>query len=97
MQTFLLTPYIASSTISIMTIPIDKVDSISLRGQGKVAVVVGGTRGIGAAAVRSLASKGCSKIIFVGRDEARARALVDKSAKLSTGSSEATYIKGDLS
>src|ERR1700731_560260 len=46
--------------------------------QGKVAIVTGGTRGIGEAIVKLLAARGASIVINYVSSEERAKALVDE-------------------
>ncbi|KAJ7088447.1 hypothetical protein B0H15DRAFT_291153 [Mycena belliarum] len=74
-------------------------ESVSLAGQRKTAVMVGGTMGIGAAVARKLAELGCSRIFVMGRNEARGekvlavlKALAPKGSTL-----EARFVQGDLS
>ena len=76
---------------------IEAVDAVTLAGQGKVAVVVGGTTGIGAGVARVLARKRCDRIIVVGRSEARAKIVLSSIKELSEGESEPEYVRGDLS
>ncbi|KAF8129127.1 hypothetical protein K438DRAFT_1999989 [Mycena galopus ATCC 62051] len=56
---------------------------VSLVGQHKTAVIVGGTLGIGAAIARHLAQRGCNRIVIFGRNEARGATL--------------EFLKGDVS
>ncbi|KAJ7500035.1 hypothetical protein FB451DRAFT_1207291 [Mycena latifolia] len=73
--------------------------TVSLVGQQKTAVVVGGTLGIGAAVARQLAKLGCSRIIIFGRNEARGAEVLEVLRGLAPKGSEikAEFIKGDLS
>jgi short-subunit dehydrogenase len=72
-----------------------KLETISLRGQNKTAVIVGGTTGIGPGVAVQLAKVGCSRIVLVGRKEDKAR-LVEGSIK-AVADVEVVYVKGDLS
>jgi short-subunit dehydrogenase len=78
-------------TSSILT----KLETISLRGQNKTAVIIGGTTGIGPGVAVQLAKVGCSRIILVGRREDKAR-LVEGSIKV-VANADVVYVKGDLS
>jgi NAD(P)-dependent dehydrogenase (short-subunit alcohol dehydrogenase family) len=60
---------------------------------GKVALVTGGTSGIGEGAARAFAAQG-AKVIFNGRREALGRA-VEESIRAAGG--EALYVRGDIS
>ncbi|KAJ7660571.1 hypothetical protein B0H17DRAFT_1095066 [Mycena rosella] len=73
--------------------------SVSLAGQNKTAVIVGGTSGIGAAVARSLAKLGCSKIIISGRNEARGTAVLEVLRGLAPKGTkiDAQYVKVDVS
>jgi NAD(P)-dependent dehydrogenase (short-subunit alcohol dehydrogenase family) len=73
--------------------------NIPLAGQNKMAVVAGGTRGIGGGVARLLAKIGCSRIIILGRNEKQGREAVEVLKKLAPkGRNIATeFIKGDLS
>ncbi|KAI5475973.1 hypothetical protein MNV49_000532 [Pseudohyphozyma bogoriensis] len=51
--------------------------SVSVAGQNKTAVVVGGTHGIGGGVARLLARKGCARVIVSGRNEERGRKMVE--------------------
>ncbi|KAJ7714794.1 hypothetical protein B0H16DRAFT_513855 [Mycena metata] len=72
---------------------------VSLVGQNKTAVVVGGTLGIGAAVARLLAKLGCKRIIILGRDENRGTAMLETMKKLAPADSrlEVAFVWGDLS
>ncbi|KAJ7333242.1 hypothetical protein DFH08DRAFT_880930 [Mycena albidolilacea] len=73
--------------------------NIPLAGQNKMAVVVGGTRGIGGGVARLLAKIGCSRIIILGRNEKQGREAVEVLKKLAPNSRNIAteFIKGDLS
>ncbi|KAJ7823068.1 hypothetical protein B0H14DRAFT_3875331 [Mycena olivaceomarginata] len=73
--------------------------NIPLAGQNKMAVVVGGTRGIGGGVARLLAKICCSRIIILGRNEKQGREAVEVLKKLAPkGRNIATeFIRGDLS
>ncbi len=58
---------------------------------GKVALVTGGSRGIGAATVKTIVSSGGSAVIHFGSNEAAAKSLASK-----VGTAECHLIKGDL-
>lgn len=76
-----------------------ELESVSLAGQNKTAVVVGGTLGIGAGVARLLAKIGCSRIIIFGRNETRGAEMLEVLKKLAPRGSkiDATFVKGDLS
>jgi len=59
---------------------------------GKVAVITGGTKGMGAAMVRRFADEGCS-IVFSGRSENLGKALEEE---LASGGKQVTFAKADL-
>ncbi|KAF7352231.1 NAD(P)-binding protein [Mycena venus] len=73
--------------------------NVSLVGQNKTAIVVGGTLGIGAGVARLLARLGCSRIIIVGRNETRGKAVLEVLKELAPKESRIVveFIKGDLS
>jgi NAD(P)-dependent dehydrogenase (short-subunit alcohol dehydrogenase family) len=73
--------------------------NVSLVGQNKRAVVVGGTLGIGAAVARLLAKLGCSRIIIMGRNETRGKAVLEVLKKLAPegGRIEVELVIGDVS
>eukprot|EP00667_Euglena_gracilis_P020943 EG_transcript_22768 len=60
---------------------------------GKVAVITGGTSGIGAAAARQLAQRRC-KVVVAGRSAERGRAVVDR---LVGEGGEAVFVPTDVS
>ncbi|KAJ6536428.1 hypothetical protein DFH09DRAFT_1178992 [Mycena vulgaris] len=74
------------------------IEHISLAGQNKTAVVVGGTLGIGAGVARLLAKIGCSRIIILGRNEARGAGVLADLKKLAPEGQtiEVEFVKGDL-
>ncbi|KAJ6536412.1 hypothetical protein DFH09DRAFT_931334 [Mycena vulgaris] len=74
------------------------IQHVSLAGQNKTAVVVGGTLGIGAGVARLLAKIGCSRIIILGRNEARAVGVLTDLKKLAPKGQtiEVEFVKGDL-
>ncbi|KAJ7084966.1 hypothetical protein C8R44DRAFT_862252 [Mycena epipterygia] len=76
-----------------------ELQNVSLVGQNKTAVVVGGTMGMGAAIARHLAKLGCSRVIILGRNETRAQGVLVEMKKLAPkeGKVEVAYVKGDLS
>jgi len=61
--------------------------------KGSVAVVLGGTKGIGRASVRMLAQRGANVVIH-GRDEAAAASLIDECG---AWPGERMFVKSDLS
>ncbi|KAJ7935842.1 hypothetical protein B0H13DRAFT_2304336 [Mycena leptocephala] len=73
--------------------------NVSLVGQNKTAVVVGGTLGIGAGVARLLAKIGCSRVFILGRDETRGQGLLEVLKKLAPNDGQIVveFIKGDLS
>lgn len=58
-------------------------------------VITGGTTGIGPAIARLLASKGCRKIIIVGRNEAAAEEVLS-SMRIVNGRGQYDFVKGNL-
>ncbi|KAF7357452.1 hypothetical protein MSAN_01341300 [Mycena sanguinolenta] len=72
---------------------------VSLVGQHRTAVVVGGTLGIGAAIARHLAKLGCSRIVIFGRNEARGEAVLEDLHRISSKADGfvAEFVKGELS
>ncbi|KAF7341512.1 hypothetical protein MVEN_01888700 [Mycena venus] len=72
---------------------------VSLVGQNKTAVVVGGTLGIGAATARLLAKLGCRRIIIIGRNETRGRTMLQRMKELAPKESDLVveFVKADLS
>ncbi|KAJ6516656.1 hypothetical protein C8R47DRAFT_1087945 [Mycena vitilis] len=77
----------------------NELKNVSLVRQNKTAVVVGGTLGIGAGVARLLAKIGCARIIILGRNETRGKALLDVLKKLAPKESDirVEFVKGDLS
>ncbi|KAJ7097531.1 hypothetical protein C8R44DRAFT_717163 [Mycena epipterygia] len=73
--------------------------TVSLVGQHKTAIVVGGTLGIGAAIARHLAKLGCSRVVIFGRNEARGAAVLEELKRLAPKdtSIEVEFVKGELS
>ncbi|KAJ7168964.1 hypothetical protein C8R46DRAFT_1350424 [Mycena filopes] len=73
-------------------------EKVSLVGQNRTAVVVGGTLGIGAAVARLLAKLGCKRIIISGRDEKRGKAMLETMKTLAPADSrlEVAFVRGDL-
>ncbi|KAJ6534154.1 hypothetical protein B0H19DRAFT_1323623 [Mycena capillaripes] len=73
--------------------------NVSLVGQNKTAVVVGGTLGIGAGIARLLAKIGCSRVIILGRNETRGKAALEVLKTLAPKESKIVleFVKGDLS
>ena len=59
---------------------------------GRVAIVTGGTRGLGAGFARALGEAG-AKVVIGGRDDAAGAAQV---AALGADGIEATYVRGDV-
>ncbi|KAJ7127394.1 hypothetical protein C8R43DRAFT_1027908 [Mycena crocata] len=78
--------------------PAQALETVSLVGQNKTAVVVGGTLGIGAAIARLLAKLGCSRVIICGRNATRAAAVIELLKKLAPAESriKAEFVKADL-
>lgn len=60
--------------------------------QGKVALVIGGSRGLGAALVGALASQGCTVFLNYARSQREAKAIRDGAAR---GSGEVRLLAGD--
>lgn len=65
---------------------------MQMRFDGKVALITGGTTGIGAAAVRLVASLG-ARVVFVGRDRRRGERL---ERELQLSGSEVAFLQADL-
>lgn len=67
----------------------------------KMAVVVGGTTGIGAAVARTFSGIGIARLVDVGRDEARARDVLAacraRAAVEGAGDIEVEFVRADLS
>ncbi|MGZ2485447.1 NAD(P)-dependent dehydrogenase (short-subunit alcohol dehydrogenase family) [Rhizobium pisi] len=61
---------------------------------GKIAIVTGGTQGLGATIARLFAERGAEGIVICGRNEAKGKA---KAAEISTATgTKVTYVKADL-
>jgi NAD(P)-dependent dehydrogenase (short-subunit alcohol dehydrogenase family) len=60
---------------------------------GKVAVVTGGTQGLGEAIARLLAERGAAGIVVSGRDRERGASVA---GELTTGGCKAEFVAGDL-
>jgi NAD(P)-dependent dehydrogenase (short-subunit alcohol dehydrogenase family) len=70
-----------------------------MRYKDKVAVVTGGSKGIGAGCVRIFVAEGGTKVVFCSRNEAEGRALeaeVNKEAA-TRGAGSATFLRADMS
>ncbi len=61
--------------------------------EGKVAVVTGGTQGLGEAVARLLVERGAAGIVVTGRDAARGEAV---SAALAGGGAQALFVAAEL-
>ncbi|KAJ7232159.1 hypothetical protein B0H12DRAFT_1328137 [Mycena haematopus] len=74
-------------------------EHVSLVGQNKIAVIVGGTRGIGGGVARLLAKIGCSRIVILGRSEKQGQETVEVLKQLAPEGSGfvAEFVRGDLS
>lgn len=73
------------------------IKEINLKGQG-TAVIVGGTKGIGAGIARRFITLGLKRLILVGRDETAAKALINTLAGLyPEQSTEILFVTGDVS
>ncbi|KAG8886259.1 hypothetical protein FRB97_006263 [Tulasnella sp. 331] len=75
-----------------------ELESVSLRGQHKTAVIVGGTKGIGAAVARLFAKLGCGRVIIFGRDEVRGGEVLEVLKGLAPQDADVNFefVKGDL-
>jgi NAD(P)-dependent dehydrogenase (short-subunit alcohol dehydrogenase family) len=60
----------------------------------KIAIVTGGSRGLGRSTVLSLANRGCGVIFTYHSNEGEARAVVDESAKPMARQSLFSWIPG---
>jgi len=63
--------------------------------EGKIAVVTGGTQGLGAAVAMLFAERGARGLLTCGRNEAKGKALADRIAS-STGT-KVVFVQADLS
>lgn len=73
-------------------------EGLDVSDQNKVACVVGGTTGIGAAIARQLAQVGCSEVFIFGRNEERANGVIADMRKVAKNpNSQFSFVKGDLS
>ncbi len=61
--------------------------------QGQVAIVTGGTQGLGAAIAATLAQRGARGVVICGRNAAKGAAQVEKLSALGT---QAIYVQADL-
>ncbi|KAJ7616152.1 hypothetical protein DFH06DRAFT_1145658 [Mycena polygramma] len=73
--------------------------NVTLLGQSKTAVVVGGTTGIGGGVARLLAKMGCARVFVMGRDAEQGRAALEVIRGLAPkgGKIELEFVRGDLS
>lgn len=62
---------------------------------GKVAVVTGGTQGLGAAVARHLAQNGATGVVICGRNEAKGKAIAEKLN--AEGTARVEFVQADLS
>ncbi|KAJ7716971.1 hypothetical protein DFH07DRAFT_973756 [Mycena maculata] len=75
-----------------------ELENVTLTGQRKTAVIVGGTLGIGAGVARLLAKIGCSRVIIFGRNEIRGAEVLELLKRLAPSSKiDAAFVQGDLS
>jgi NAD(P)-dependent dehydrogenase (short-subunit alcohol dehydrogenase family) len=65
----------------------------ALQLDGKVAVITGGTQGLGEAVARLFAARGAEGIVICGRNAARGRAVAQE---ISAGGCRAEYVQADL-
>jgi NAD(P)-dependent dehydrogenase (short-subunit alcohol dehydrogenase family) len=61
--------------------------------EGQVAIVTGGTQGLGAAIAATLAQRGAKGVVICGRNAAKGAAQVEKLSALGT---QAVYVQADL-
>ncbi|KAJ7628849.1 hypothetical protein FB45DRAFT_1080216 [Roridomyces roridus] len=75
-----------------------ELQTVKLTGQNKIAVIVGGTSGIGAAVARLLAKLGCRRVVISGRSEARAERVLKLLKDLAPEDSEieVVFVKSDV-
>ncbi|KAJ7628132.1 hypothetical protein DFH06DRAFT_1338583 [Mycena polygramma] len=73
--------------------------NLTLVGQNKTAVVVGGTSGNGGGIARRLVQLGCRRVIICGDEDARGNEVVEEFKKLAPKGSETVvqFVLGDLS
>jgi NAD(P)-dependent dehydrogenase (short-subunit alcohol dehydrogenase family) len=61
--------------------------------KGKVAIVTGGTQGLGEAIARLLAERGAAGLVIVGRNKKRGKAVADN---ITTGGTKTIFVAADL-
>jgi NAD(P)-dependent dehydrogenase (short-subunit alcohol dehydrogenase family) len=66
-----------------------------MRYDGKVAIVTGGTKGIGAGCVRVFVEEGGATVVFCSRNEPEGRAFEDEANR--TGPGRAVFVRADVS
>ncbi|KAJ7476357.1 hypothetical protein B0H11DRAFT_2281706 [Mycena galericulata] len=74
-------------------------ETVSIAGQNKTAVVVGGTLGMGAAIARLLAKIGCRRIIILGRSATRGAEMLELLKNLASSKDneiQVEFVQGDL-